>query len=165
MTTAVTTAVTTATPPATTTTTPAIGSASPEDFQYAVGLLFAVSKETGAYVKAKGLNGFFLTVAGCPDERVRRAWLLSCGGDDERIRQICGDEKLKHGTLPDDLLRPWGDALVAVFGASKEVNLWNKFTAGKGDWSDTKPFKKRSQTSKGMSDIKSLHVYKLVRKP
>ena len=73
--------------------------ATPEDFQYAVGLLFTVSKETGAHVKVKGLNGFLLTIADCPDERVRRAWLLSCGGDHERIRQVCGDDKLQHSTL------------------------------------------------------------------
>ena len=135
-----------------------------EELKWVVSSLFELTSETGSYIKAKGEDGFFLTIARCTNPRVREAWRISCFYDEPTIVERCGDEKKKHAQLPDDFVKAWGDALVAAFDPSGKV--WKGFVAGEKYWSNVKPFKFKTQTSKGMKDIGTfMHVYKLVRKP
>jgi len=141
-----------------------------EERKWVVSSLFELTSETGSYIKAKGEDGFFLTIARCTNPRVREAWRISCLSDDscfsdeQTIVERCADEKKKHAQLPDDFVKAWGDALVAAFDPSGKV--WKGFVAGEKYWSNVKPFKFKTQTSKGMKDIGTfMHVYKLVRKP
>merc|ERR1712159_167823 len=48
-----------------------------EERKWVVSSLFELTSETGSYIKAKGEDGFFLTIARCTNPRVREAWRIS----------------------------------------------------------------------------------------
>eukprot|EP00966_Prymnesium_polylepis_P096193 2228930-Prymnesium_polylepis.1 len=47
-----------------------------EERKWVVSSLFELTSETGSYIKAKGEDGFFLTIARCTNPRVREAWRI-----------------------------------------------------------------------------------------
>jgi hypothetical protein len=121
-----------------------------EELKWVVDSLFVVTEEKGGHIRAKGEDGFFLTIKNCTDERVQRAWQLSCSGDGERIARALAPGNAKHSQLPQEFVKRWEDATIAVFGRKFK---FKDRTQGK-----------RKEEGQGFPDIKCLHVFKLGRK-
>ena len=117
--------------------------------------LFETKKmETNAYIKAKGPGGFFHTIASCPDERVQRAWRLSCGNDPRVIKKINDAVNKQHVPVPPAFQETWHKAVLAAFGS------WTN-SRGRGG---SNGFKPSTQLKPYHPDIKCLHLYQIVRK-
>ena len=104
----------------------------------------------GAHIKAKGPDGFFHTIATCSDARVRRAWQLSCGDDNETINNALQKKKAQ---LPPAFVTTWNDAVFEVFRCrfKAETQLKNN--------------KKQNNKNENLPNIKCLHLYQIVLKP
>jgi len=118
------------------------------EYEWVVRSLFKKTSERGAHMKAKGTDGFFATIANCSEERVRRAWRLSCGEDIDKITNAL--EK-KHARLPMAFEAKWSDAIFEVFGTRFKVVTQLKSNP------------KQNNKVHDLKNIKCLHLYQIIR--